>query len=53
MTWKACLTENRIFKQRTVDIGTVNEEDARDWGFSGPMLRGSGVAWDLAKIPAL
>lgn len=43
------LTENRIFKQRTVDIGTVSREDALDWGFSGPMLRGSGVAWDLRK----
>ncbi len=43
------LTHNRIFKQRTVDIGTVSDADARDWGFSGPMLRGSGVAWDLRK----
>ena len=43
------LTENRIFKQRTVDIGKVNAADALDWGFSGPMLRGSGVPWDLRK----
>ena len=43
------LTENRIFKQRTVDIGAVSKADALDWGFSGPMLRGSGVAWDLRK----
>jgi NADH-quinone oxidoreductase subunit D len=43
------LTNNRIFKQRTVDIGTVSKEDAQDWGFTGPMLRGSGVAWDLRK----
>ncbi len=43
------LTENRIFKQRTVDIGIVSEEEALDWGFTGPMLRGSGVAWDLRK----
>ena len=43
------LTENRIFKQRTVDIGTVAKQDALDWGFSGPMLRGSGVPWDLRK----
>ena len=43
------LTGNRIFKQRTVDIGLVSEEQALDWGFSGPMLRGSGVAWDLRK----
>ena len=43
------LTENRIVKQRTVDIGVVSKEDAIAWGFSGPMLRGSGVAWDLRK----
>ncbi len=43
------LTENRIFRQRTVDIGKVSAEDAQDWGFTGPMLRGSGVAWDLRK----
>ena len=43
------LTENRIFKQRTVDIGVVSAAEAMDWGFSGPMLRGSGVAWDLRK----
>lgn len=43
------LTENRVFKQRTVDIGIVSKEEAFDWGFSGPMLRGSGVAWDLRK----
>ncbi len=43
------LTENRIFKQRTVDIGVVSADDAMDWGFSGPMLRASGVPWDLRK----
>jgi NADH-quinone oxidoreductase subunit D len=43
------LTENRIFRQRTVDIGVVSAEEAEDWGFSGPMIRGSGVAWDLRK----
>ena len=43
------LTENRIFKQRTVDIGKVSAAEALDWGFSGPMLRGSGVPWDLRK----
>ncbi len=43
------LTENRIFKQRSVDIGVVSADDACDWGFSGPMLRGSGLAWDLRK----
>lgn len=46
---ESLLTDNRIFKQRTVDIGTVSKDDALDWGFSGPMLRGSGVAWDLRK----
>src|SRR3546814_1167858 len=43
------LTDNRIFRQRTVDIGVVSAEEANDWGFSGPMLRGSGVPWDLRK----
>jgi NADH-quinone oxidoreductase subunit D len=43
------LTENRIFKQRTVDIGIISAKDAIDWGLTGPMLRGSGVAWDLRK----
>ena len=43
------LTENRIWKQRTVDIGVISREDAEAWGFSGVMLRGSGVAWDLRK----
>jgi len=43
------LTENRIFKQRNVDIGIVSLEDAMDWGFSGVMVRGSGAAWDLRK----
>jgi NADH-quinone oxidoreductase subunit D len=41
--------ENRIFKQRNVDIGTATPEDAIDWSFSGPMLRGCGYAWDLRK----
>lgn len=43
------LNENRIFKQRTVDIGVVSKQEALDWGFSGVMLRGSGFAWDLRK----
>ncbi|ARJ65795.1 NADH dehydrogenase [Magnetospirillum sp. ME-1] len=42
-------TENRIFKQRTVDIGVVSAEQALDWGFTGPNLRASGIAWDLRK----
>ncbi|QCG98935.1 NADH-quinone oxidoreductase subunit D [Azospirillum sp. TSA2s] len=46
---ESLLTENRIFKQRTVDIGIVTKEQALDWAFTGPMLRGSGVAWDLRK----
>lgn len=43
------LTENRIFRQRTIDIGLVTKEQALDWGFTGPMLRASGVPWDLRK----
>jgi NADH-quinone oxidoreductase subunit D len=43
------LTENRIFKQRTVNIGKISAEDAFDWGLTGPMLRASGVPWDLRK----
>jgi len=43
------LTENRIWKQRLVDIGVVSATDALDWGFSGPMLRGSGIRWDIRK----
>lgn len=46
---ESLLTENRIFKQRTVDIGIVSKREALDWGFSGPMLRASGVPWDLRK----
>jgi NADH-quinone oxidoreductase subunit D len=46
---ESLLTENRIFKQRTVDIGVVTGEQALDLGFSGPCLRGSGIAWDLRK----
>ena len=43
------LTDNRIFKQRNVDIGIVTKQDALDYSFSGVMLRGSGVSWDLRK----
>jgi NADH-quinone oxidoreductase subunit D len=43
------LTENRIFRQRNVDIGAISPENAMDWGFSGVMLRGCGVPWDLRK----
>jgi NADH-quinone oxidoreductase subunit D len=43
------LTENRIFKQRVVDIGRVTGDEAIAWGFTGPNLRASGIAWDLRK----
>ncbi len=43
------LTENRIFKQRNADIGIITEQDILDWGFSGVMVRGSGLAWDLRR----
>ena len=45
----ALVADNRIFKERNVDIGAVGKEDALAWGFSGPMLRASGVPWDLRK----
>ena len=47
--YEVLLTENRIWKQRTVGIGVVSPERAQALGFTGPMLRGSGVAWDLRK----
>ncbi len=43
------LNDNRIWKQRLVGIGVITQRDAMNWGFSGPMLRGSGIAWDLRK----
>lgn len=43
------LTSNRIWKQRLVDIGTISQDEAMLWGFSGVMLRGSGLAWDIRK----
>lgn len=43
------LTSNRIWKQRLVDVGVVSAEQAMDWSFSGVLLRGSGIAWDLRK----
>ncbi|KZD09865.1 NADH-quinone oxidoreductase subunit D [Oceanibaculum pacificum] len=46
---ESLLTENRIFKQRTVDIGVISAAEAQAWGFSGPSLRASDVAWDLRK----
>src|ERR671938_353533 len=47
--YEMLLTENRIWKQRTVGIGVVSAERAKALGFTGPMLRGSGVEWDLRK----
>ncbi|GIK34149.1 MAG: hypothetical protein AMXMBFR45_15890 [Gammaproteobacteria bacterium] len=47
--YEALLTDNRIWKQRTVNIGVVTPERAMQLGFTGPMLRGSGIAWDLRK----
>ena len=47
--YETLLTDNRIWKQRTVDIGIVTPERAVELGFTGPMLRGSGVEWDLRK----
>lgn len=47
--YETLLTDNRIWKQRTVDIGVVTPERALQLGFTGPMLRGSGIAWDLRK----
>lgn len=49
MEFDAMLKENWIWKQRLVDIGVVTAKSAIDWGFSGVMLRGSGVCWDLRK----
>jgi NADH-quinone oxidoreductase subunit D len=46
---EALLTDNRIFRQRTVNIGVLSAAEAADWGMSGPMLRASGVAWDLRR----
>lgn len=47
--YETLLTDNRIWKQRTVDIGVVSPERAKALGFTGPMLRGSGVEWDLRR----
>ena len=47
--YETLLTDNRIWKQRTVNIGVVSPERAKQLGFSGPMLRGSGVVWDIRK----
>ncbi len=46
---ESLLNNNRIFKQRTVDIGVMSQAEALDWGLTGPVLRGSNTAWDLRK----
>ena len=46
---ESLITENRIFKQRNADIGVVDEKTIMEWGFSGVMVRGSGLAWDLRR----
>ena len=43
------VADNRIFKQRNVDIGMVSKEDAIAWGFSGPMIRAAGIPWDIRR----
>ncbi|HAC33854.1 MAG TPA: NADH-quinone oxidoreductase subunit D [Gammaproteobacteria bacterium] len=48
--YETLLTDNRIWKQRTVGVGTVSPERARALGFTGPMLRGSGIEWDLRRM---
>ena len=54
MIWKVLLTDNRIFKQRNVDIGIVTKEDAlRLFFYRAVMIRGSGVPWDLKKISTI
>lgn len=47
--FEGLVANNRIFKQRNVDIGTISKEDAIAWGFTGPCIRGSGIAWDIRK----
>ena len=44
------VTNNRIWKQRTVDVGILSAREALDYGFSGVMVRGSGIKWDLRKV---
>ena len=50
---ESLVTENRIFKQRNVDIGVVSKQQALDWGFTGVMLRGSNIAVGPAQVAAL
>jgi len=48
--YEKLLTNNRIWKKRTIGIGVISAEDAIDWGLTGPPLRGSGVKWDIRKV---
>jgi NADH-quinone oxidoreductase subunit D len=48
--YETLLTNNRIWKGRTVDVGIISAEEAIDWGLTGPPLRGSGVQWDIRKV---
>jgi NADH-quinone oxidoreductase subunit D len=48
--YETLLTDNRIWKKRTVDVGVVSPEQAVEWGLTGPPLRGSGIRWDIRKI---
>lgn len=48
--YERLITDNPIFRRRTEGVGTISREDAINWGLSGPMLRGSGVNWDLRKV---
>jgi NADH-quinone oxidoreductase subunit D len=48
--WERLLTNNRIWKKRTVDVGVISAKDAIEWGLTGPPLRGSGVRWDIRKV---
>ncbi len=51
--FQGLVADNRIFKQRNVDIGVISKADAIAWGFSGPCIRASGVAWDLRRVAAV
>jgi NAD(P)H-quinone oxidoreductase subunit H len=48
--YERLITDNPIFRRRAEGVGTISREDAINWGLSGPMLRGSGVNWDLRKV---
>ena len=50
VAYSQLVTNNRIWKQRTVDVGVVSAREALDYGFSGVMVRGSGIKWDIRKV---